>query len=68
MAMTIKPVSDLRDYNKVLKECANGEPVSPWENGHCESFNAQMRDEFFNGELFCENEGTPKTGPLVKFQ
>ncbi len=28
------------------------EPGSPWENGHCESFNARMRDEFLNGELF----------------
>ena len=25
---------------------------SPWENGYCESFNARMRDEFLNGELF----------------
>ena len=31
--MTIKPVSDLRDYNKVLKECANGEPVILTKNG-----------------------------------
>ncbi len=28
------------------------EPGSPWENGFCESFNARMRDEFLNGELF----------------
>jgi putative transposase len=28
------------------------EPGSPWENGYCESFNARMRDEFLNGELF----------------
>ena len=34
MALTIiKPVSDLRDYNKVLKECANGEPVILTKNG-----------------------------------
>jgi len=28
------------------------EPGSPWENGFVESFNARMRDEFLNGELF----------------
>ena len=28
------------------------EPGSPWKNGYCESFNARMRDEFLNGELF----------------
>lgn len=28
------------------------EPGSPWENGYCESFNARMRDEFLNAELF----------------
>jgi putative transposase len=28
------------------------EPGSPWENGYCESFNARMRDEYLNGELF----------------
>jgi len=28
------------------------EPGSPWENGYCESFNARMRDEFLNGEIF----------------
>ena len=28
------------------------EPVSPWENGYCESFNGRMRDELLNGEIF----------------
>jgi len=28
------------------------EPGSPWENGYIESFNARMRDEFLNGEIF----------------
>ena len=28
------------------------EPGSPWENGYIESFNARMRAEFLNGELF----------------
>ena len=30
----IKPVSDLHDYNKVLKECKYGEPVYLTKNGH----------------------------------
>ncbi|SIT15230.1 Integrase core domain-containing protein [Paracoccus saliphilus] len=28
------------------------EPGSPWENGYCESFNAKIRDELLNGEIF----------------
>ena len=28
------------------------EPGSPWENGYIESFNARMRDELLEGELF----------------
>ena len=28
------------------------EPGSPWENGFCESFNAKLRDELLNGEVF----------------
>jgi len=31
---------------------AHIEPGSPWENGYIESFNARMRDEFLNGEMF----------------
>jgi len=31
---------------------AHIELSSPWENGYCESFSAQMRDEFLNCELF----------------
>jgi hypothetical protein len=27
-------------------------PGSPWENGHCDSFNSQLRDELLNGEIF----------------
>ncbi len=27
-------------------------PGSPWENGYIESFNARLRDEFLNGEMF----------------
>jgi transposase InsO family protein len=28
------------------------EPGSPWENGYCESFNARLRDELLDGEIF----------------
>jgi len=28
------------------------EPGSPWENGYVESFNGELRDELFNGEIF----------------
>ena len=28
------------------------EPGSPWENGYIESFNARMRDELLDGEIF----------------
>ena len=27
-------------------------PGSPWENGFIESFNARLRDEFLDGEIF----------------
>src|SRR6187399_3322321 len=26
---------------------------SPWENGYIESFNARLRDELLDGEIFC---------------
>ena len=29
----IKPISDLRNYNKVLRDCQNGEPVFLTKNG-----------------------------------
>lgn len=28
------------------------EPGSPWEHGYIESFNARLRDELLNGEIF----------------
>jgi putative transposase len=28
------------------------EPGSPWQNGHCESFNGKFRDECLNLEVF----------------
>lgn len=27
-------------------------PGIPWENGYCESLNAKLRDELFNGDIF----------------
>ena len=32
--MNIKPVSDLRNYNEILRNCNNGEPVFLTKNGH----------------------------------
>ena len=34
------------------------EPGSPWENGYVESFNARMRDELLNGEIFLHIDET----------
>ncbi|AMB43803.1 integrase [Methylobacterium sp. AMS5] len=36
----------------VGSQTASIEPGSPWENGYCESFNAKLRDELLNGEVF----------------
>ena len=44
---------DLRDWlDKVGVNTAYIEPGSPWENGYIESFNARLRDELLNGEIF----------------
>jgi len=37
---------------KVDVNTAYIEPGSPWKNGYIESFNARLRDEFLNGEIF----------------
>ena len=43
----------LREWlDKVDVNTAYIEPGSPWENGYIESFNARLRDEFLNGEIF----------------
>jgi putative transposase len=43
----------LRDWlSAVGARTAYIEPGSPWENGYCESFNAKLRDELLNGEIF----------------
>jgi putative transposase len=38
--------------DKVNVNTAYIEPGSPWENGYIESFNARLRDELLNGEIF----------------
>ena len=43
----------VRDWIKAVgAKTAYIEPGSPWENGYCESFNARLRDELLNGEIF----------------
>lgn len=43
----------LKDWLETLKvETSYIEPGSPWENGYNESFNARLRDECLNCELF----------------
>jgi transposase InsO family protein len=43
----------VRDWiNPVGAKTAYIEPGSPWENGYVESFNARLRDELLNGEVF----------------
>ena len=43
----------VRQWIKAVgSETAYIEPGSPWENGYCESFNARLRDELLNGEIF----------------
>jgi putative transposase len=32
-------------------------PGSPWENGYVESFNARLRDELLDGEIFYSLRG-----------
>ncbi len=41
------------------------EPGSPWENGYCESFNAKLRDELLDGEIFYRagRRPRPKSAP-----
>jgi transposase InsO family protein len=47
------PEFTARELRKWLGKVVTGtlyiESGSPWENGYCESFNGELRDEFFNG-------------------
>jgi transposase InsO family protein len=45
-------------------------PGSPWENGYVESFNARLRDELLDGEIFytissvrCKSPASDKPSP-----
>ena len=43
----------VRDWIKAVGSAtAYIEPGSPWENGYCESFNARLRDELLDREIF----------------
>ena len=43
----------VRNWNSAVgAKTAYIEPCRPWEHGFCESFNARLRDEFLNGEIF----------------
>lgn len=46
-------VQTVRDWiGAVGAKTAYIELGSPWENGYCESFNARLREELLNGEVF----------------
>ncbi len=48
----------VRDWISVVdSKTATIEPGSPWENGYVESFNARLRDELLNGEIFTSLKG-----------
>ena len=40
-------------------------PGSPWENGYVESFNARLRDELLDGEIFCQGCARPRPSMKV---
>jgi transposase InsO family protein len=43
----------VQDCNRAVgAKAAYIAPGSPWENGYVESFNARLRDELLNGEIF----------------
>jgi putative transposase len=44
---TARPVSKV-----LMTDTLYIEPVSPWENGYNESFNAKLRDELLDREIF----------------
>jgi len=44
------------------------EPGSPWENGYCESFNAKLRDELLNGEIFYRAPRKIALSPALRYQ
>ena len=48
----IDVLSDLFRITAVGAKTAYIMPGSPWETGYIESFNAMLRDELLNGEIF----------------
>ena len=44
--------SKLRTISQVGAKTAYIAPGSPWENGFIESFNARLRDDLLDGEIF----------------
>ena len=42
----------MREWRAVDTNTAYIERGSPWENGYIESFNARLRDELLDGEIF----------------
>jgi putative transposase len=51
-ALVRRSVSTVRRSDDGAKT-AYVEPGSPWEDGYIEGFNARLRDELLNGEIFC---------------
>jgi len=41
------------------------EPGSPWEDGYIKSFNARLRDELLNGEIFYSLEEVRCVGAIT---
>ena len=48
----IKDIEDAERHAAVAAKTAYIMPGSPWENGYCETFNSNLRDELLNGEIF----------------
>jgi transposase InsO family protein len=45
----VKSLTSVRNWIATIgATAAHNEPGSPWENGHCESFNTRFRDELLN--------------------
>ncbi len=52
MPETLEPALTASKRVGVPSRRSSFEPGSPWENGYIESFNARLRDELLNGEIF----------------
>lgn len=72
--MNIKPISDLRDYSKVLKECEGNDPIILTKNGRgayvvqdIKEYNKQMAILALMNKL-AEAEEDIRKGNLVSFE